>query len=271
MPTATHTPETQPAGTLPASMWRSYRDERRMGSSQREAATHAFAAHPQYRKSDTLDKLREALYDREAQYGLTLTEAELREQLLAEAEAGEVPEPGSMRAIEADATARVVELRAQVQRLAPEALVDAAVAAEQRDCESELADAERALVNVERARLEQGRRDTHAAEQAEAERRATATAEAAKLEPVIAKAKAEVDTAAREWVERVVVLRDAVEARAAQVAAAEPNDVMALNSAHFREGDIASSLRHALRGRIRIGALEAPGRTEPLAPDPGSE
>ena len=154
--------------------------------------------------------------------------------------------------------------------MSPESLSDRKVAAEQRDAESQLADAERALVNVERARREVGRRDVDAAERAEAERRATATAEAAKLEPVIAKAKAEVDAAAREWVERVVVLRDAVEARAAQVAVAMPNDVMAVRSARFRDGEVVASLRHALRGRIRLDELEGPGLPAPLvAAEPG--
>jgi hypothetical protein len=221
-----------------------------------------------YTSQSGRERMMALLIEREELSGL-----EREAAVLAEAAAVDnaEPEPGSADAIEADARQRVAELRAQIERMSPESLSDAKVAAEQRDAESQLADAERALVNVERARREVGRRDVDAAERAEAERRATATAEAAKLEPVILKLKGDVDQKAVQWVEGVVALRDAVEARAAQVAAAEPNDVMALNSARFRAGDIASSLRHALRGRIRIGALEAPGRTEPLAPEPGSE
>lgn len=267
-------PSTDQAPELPGALWRAYRAERRRGSKARQACSAAFEEVPGYTKSDTRETLAQALLAREAEQGLAISEAEREREILAEAQAVDDAEPdsGSMEAIERDAVARVQELRAQIERMAPEALKDAKVAAEQRDAESQLADAERALVNVERARRETGRRDVDAAERAERERRESATSEAAKLEPVIAAAKADVDAKAAEWVTAVVNLRDVTEQRAAQVAAAMPNDNMAIRGARFRPDDVLGALRAALRGRIHLGDGLGAGRQDTLlAAEPEGE
>jgi len=251
-------------------MWRAYRLERQRGSSPREAVTHAFERHPQFRKSDTLEQLRELLADREARYGLTLTEAEHEEEILREAAALDdtPPEPGSAAAIQADAHRRAGELRRLIEDMAPEALGDAKVAARQRTAESELADVEHTLANLSRAPRVIAQREQSAAEQAEREAREQADLMAQELVPTIAGLKGEVDRAANAWAASVERLRDATEQRVEHVARATGGDNMAVRGARFRDWDVLSALRAATRGHhLRIDEL-APGPRDTLLVPP---
>jgi AraC-like DNA-binding protein len=261
MSTATFTDPTPPAETLtlPLDLWAAYRDERRMGSKQREATSHAFQQFPAYTKSDTRERLAREMIAREAEQGLVLTDLEREAELLAEAASVEgvdvEPEPGSADAIERDAVQTIQQLRARIEQRAPEALTDAKLAAEQEADESELAAQERKLQNVTRARVEIARRTTHAEQEAERERRENAAAQAAEMVPKVAALKAAVDRAAGAWVTAVVELRDAQEQHAAFVSGATGGDAMAVRSVRFRDGDVAGALRASLQGRIRLDGL----------------
>ncbi len=91
-------------------------------------------------------------------------------------------EPLDLDALEADAERRLGELQEQRQRLAPEALTDADVAAELAGVDSEVRECEQALERVRLARVEQGRRAADAHAEEERARRAAAQAEADKLD-----------------------------------------------------------------------------------------
>jgi hypothetical protein len=93
----------------------------------------------------------------------------------------ETTEAPDLDAIERDAQAQVEALEDQRQRLAPEALVSAQAKGDLADCESELAEARRALELVGLARQEDSRREAEAIEAEEADRRAKALGEARKL------------------------------------------------------------------------------------------
>jgi hypothetical protein len=101
-------------------------------------------------------------------------------------------------AIEADATARLGELREARQRLSLGAFSDAGVAAELADVEDEIANAERTLEQAKLARVEQGRRDARARAEAERKRREEALDRARELQRELEAAYAEWDAAVQE-------------------------------------------------------------------------
>ncbi len=277
--TATFTEPVAPSAetvTLPPELWRAFRDERRMGSKAREATSHVFQRFPAYTKSDTREKLAQLMIQREADHGLTLTPEEYEAELLADAERAAAdavpPEPGSHAAIEGEAVRRIAELRARIERRAPEALTDQALAKEQEDDETELVAQERKLENVVRARAEIARRAESAAEQAEREAREQADAQAQEMVPLIATARSDVDRAALAWVTAVEGLQAVTEQRAEYVARATGGDNMAMRGARFRDWDVLSALRAATRGHLRIDELQAGPRDSLLVPaEPGSE
>jgi hypothetical protein len=267
MPTATTSNETeQQALTLPPKLWHAYLAERRMGSKQSLSVSAAFERVPGFTKQDTRERLRAALIEREARDGLVLTEADREAEIAAEAasvEAPAEPEPGSNEAIEADARQRVAQLREQIERMAPEALVDAAAASEQEAAESELAEAERALTNVTRARGELTRREKSAAQQAERERQEGENAAAAKLRPMIAKQKAAVDAVLAAVLPEVLKLRD-MQTRAEGHVLGGGGGTFDARSVRFRPDDVESAIRFHCRGAGLFSRVT--GRDEPLAP-----
>ena len=271
MPTATptHSPETtEPALALPDDLWRAFRRERRMGSSPREAATHALERSA-YQKQDTRERLRELLSAREAERGLTLTESEREAEILAEAEGlpetPAEPEEGSLGAIQADARERLETLREQRARLAPEALVDAAAKAEMANLEDEIRAAETALDLVEVARGETGRREREATASAEHAAAVAAEAQAQTLQPQIAKAAQRVDTAAGVFAESVTAFRDLREAQAGALART-PRGAEAVRARQYKPARVSEALSVALRERgVKIEGVVGSARDEPLA------
>jgi len=270
MPTATATStETAPEQeqVLPPALWRAFRDERRMGSKQREAVSHAFEK-AGIQKSDTRERLRPLLLAKESADGLALTSREIEDEIAAEGvpDVPAEPEPGSTEAIERDARQRVEELRAQIERMAPEALVDATVATEQKAAESELADAEHALTNVTRARGEITRRQESAAEQAQREHRESANAAAAKLEPVIAKQLAAVDRVlAAALVPEVEKLAELMSARRDHLVSAGL-DAFSARGVQFRAEAVESAIRFAFQS-TGLGLYRGTDRAHPLGPE----
>jgi len=105
-------------------------------------------------------------------------------------------EPVDLDALSADADAKLAELRPQLARLSLDALTDPTVAAELADVQSEIASAESALAQVALARQEQGRRDSQAAAEAEAQRRAEALDSACVIQVEREAAAASFDAAA---------------------------------------------------------------------------
>ena len=263
-------PETEQALTLPNDLWRAYRQERRTGSKQSVAVSAAFEAVGRFTKGDTRERLRDALIERETRDGLALTSREIEDEIAAEAAAVGAPvepEPGSTAAIRADAQQTVTELEAARARLAPEALSDPKVRAELEAIDVRLTQARSTAELVDLAESETARREREATEVAEREAREHASAEAAKLVPVLAKLKGAVDAASSDWVTAVVALRDATEQHVTLVATATGGDVMAMRSARFRDGDMAGALRAATHGRIRLDGLGGAGlRDTPLIP-----
>lgn len=268
-------PETEQALTLPNDLWHAYRQERRTGSKQSVSVSAAFEAVGRFTKGDTRERLRGLLIERETRDGLALTSREIEDEIAAEAAAVGAPvepEPGSTAAIRADAQQTVTELEAARARLAPEALTDPKVRAELEAIDVRLAQARSTAELVDLAESETARREREATEVAEREAREHASAEAAKLVPVIAKARADVDRKAIAWATSVAALRDLTEQRMHHVAGAQPNDLMAIRSARFREDAVVSALKAALRGRVDLGSdLGASRRDVLLVAEPEGE
>ena len=264
------TPSTDEALTCPPALWRAYRQERRMGSKQSVSVTAAFEAVPGFTKQDTRERLRDELIAREVRDGLALTSREIEAEIAAEAEGVPVePEPGSTAAIRAGAARTVDELEVSRARLAPEALTDPKVRAELEAIDVRLAQARSTAALVDLAEGETARRERERVEQAEREAREHASAEAAKMEPVVAKLKADVDAAAVAWVGCVSALREGMALHATFVSGATGGDQMAMRSVQFRDGDVLSALRAATRGHVRIDSLGAGPRDSLLAPAEG--
>jgi hypothetical protein len=267
MSTATvSTPDTAPRVIPPPSMWRSYAQERRMGSSQREAASHAFAAHPRFRKSDTLEAFRQQLADREAEHGLALTESEYEEEIIREAEAGEEPEPGSLEAIRADAARSVVQLEEAKARLAPEAIAgDPDVLAELASIETELSRARAVSELSDLAETETARRAREAREQAERQAHEQAEQQAQALQPQIVKAAARLDTAASTFAEAVAAFRDLKQLQAGAIAGTDRGPE-AVRARSYRPQEVASALYVALRARgVEVEGVTGSNSALPLA------
>lgn len=269
MTSSTLTPETETEQVLPPELWRAYRDERRMGSKQRQATSHAFERFPAFTKSDTREKLAQAMFQREAERGLALTEEEREEETLLEAEgvadAPAEPEPGSLGAIQADASEQLETLREQRQRLAPEALVDASAKAEMKTLEDEIRAAEQALDLVDVARGETGRRAREAAEAAARAAVAQAEAQARALQPKIRKAAERYDTAAATLAECAVAYKDLKDAQAGAIART-PRGAEGARAREYKPGRLSEALQVALRERgVKIAGIEGSARDEPLA------
>jgi hypothetical protein len=226
--------------------------------------------------STTRGRLGRLLEEREQTTGLAPTPGERREDEALElaaraAEAEFVQEPDSLEAIEADALQRVGDLKAQIERMAVEALTDGKVATEQKAAESELAEAQRALENVARARREISRRETEAAEQAAEEDRVLAERQVAELTPQILKAAERVDTVAGTFGEAVAAFKDLRNQQSAALArTARGNE--AVRSRSYRAEEITVALAVALRERgLKIPGVEARNHAGPLAAGEGSE
>jgi hypothetical protein len=267
--TITDPTPTEQVPEIPVVLWRAYRNERRTGSKQRLAVTAAFERVPGFTKQDTRERLADALIEKEARDGLALTSREREDEI--ERGAAEVedalaaPEPGSHEAIEADARQRVDELREQIARMSPEALVDHKVAGEQKAAESELAEAERALVNVTRARGEITRREESALEAAEREAVEQAEAEAAGYQPKIREAAERYDTAASTLAECAVAFRDLKDAQAGAISRT-PRGAEGVRARSFKPGRLTEALAVALRARgVTIEGVTGSARDEPLA------
>jgi hypothetical protein len=251
-------------------LWRAYRRRRALDAdaARGRVATEVLAAAGIPRGER--DRLHRALLRREAERGLSPGRAEREEDDAADAaveDARPEPEPGSADQIEGDALRAVVELRARIERRAPEAISDPKAGKEQEHDEAELAAAERRLENVTRARVEVARRVESAEQEGERELREQADRQAQALVPAIAARAADVDARAAEWSAAVVAYRDAVEQRAAFVAAATGGDVMATRGARFRPEEVAGALRAATRGHVRLTGLEAGPRDSLLVPE----
>ncbi len=262
MSTITPTPETETEQVLPPALWRAFRDERRMGSKQREAMSHAFEK-VGIRKSDTRERLAELLFAKESADGLALTSREIEAEAAPDGPAE--PEKGSLEAIQADALERLETLSEQRARLAPEALTDAAAKAEMANLEAEIAAAQQALDLVEVARGETGRREREASEAAARAGREQGETAAAKLQPQIAKAAQRVDTAASVFAESVTAYRDLREQQSAAVARSG-RGAEATRSRRFRPEAAAASLFAACRERgLKLEGFEGSRRDAPLA------
>jgi hypothetical protein len=256
--TITDPVSTEQALTLPPELWRRYRDERRMGSKQREATSHAFEK-VGIQKSDTRERLRELLLAKESADGLALTSREIEDEIEREAEGGvdvpAEPEPGSLGAIQADARERLETLREQRARLAPEALVDAAAKAEMANLEDEIRAAETALDLVEVARGETGRREYEASEAAARAVREQGEAEARELQPQIHLAAVELDAAAHAFAERAAAYRDLKEGQAGAVGRSGRGQE-AVRGRSFRRREVAAALNVAMSEHGIGGAIE---------------
>jgi hypothetical protein len=220
------------------------------------------------------------LTERERERGLGSTEAEQDEERAlesAELEAGGAvvpmePEQGSAEAVRRDAQRTIAALEVKRAGLAPEALTDLDVRGEVEKLDGEIQRARATAELADAAESETARRVREQVEQSEREAREHASTEAAKLEPVIAKARADVDAKAIAWATSVAALRDWTEQRVTYVAGAEPNDAMAIRSARFRPEDVVSGLKAAMRDRVDLGAeLGASRRDALLAAEPEGE
>jgi len=243
--TVTDPVSTEQALTLPPELWRAYRDERRMGSKQREATSHALERSA-FQKSDTREKLRKLLIAREAERGLVLSAAEREEETLLEAGVEDA-------AVAQEVKRQLPELQEAWQRLQPLVAVG----------DPDAIEASKELVSEMRtAKQEKERLDREAKAAEEAEQASVLEAEKAahKMEPVVAKLRAAVDAKAAEMVAAVVALRDAQRQHESYVAAATAGDQMAMRSVSFRPGEVESSIRYHSRGVLfsRVSGQDAP-------------
>lgn len=100
-----------------------------------------------------------------------------------------------LAAVQSEAEQHVADLRAQIEKLAPEALTDADVKQELLNLHAELREAELAVELAPMAARETARREAEAREKAAAEQRAAAAAREQKITVRLAKAEAEADAA----------------------------------------------------------------------------
>ena len=255
---------------IPPALWRSYRRARgahpeRVPSYAAGLALDAVGATDRAARG----RLERAMFTRETENGLRPSRHELGADAEADAAAVEAArgavEDGSIEAVEADARARVETLREQVENMAVEALTDSAVAAEQKNALSELAEAELALENVARARRVTSRRETEAGEQAAEAARVLAEKQVAELTPQIVKAAERVDTAAGTFGEAVAAFRDLRDRQSAALARAERGQE-AVRYRSYRAQEITVALAVALRERgLKIPGVEARNHAGPLA------
>ncbi len=266
-PTATATPSSPDIEiAVTPDLWRSYRRQRAERQHERPSvAADRALDEARIHKSDVRNRLSRLLEERENERGLRPDPGELREDeaLAAAARAAEaevVHEPDSLEAIEADASQRVVDLKAQIERMAVEALTDGKVASEQKAAESELGEAERALENVARARREISRRETEAGERAAREARENAELAATRMEPAILKRKKALDKHLAAAAAETRALRDEMWTHNAHRAAARvpPFD---LKSTAFRPDSVESAVAFHFEG---TGCFRGPGRNYPL-------
>ncbi len=152
-----------------------------------------------------------------------------------------------------DATRRLGELEEQRLRLAPESLVDAEVAAELGDVESEIRSCKEVLERVRLAGQERERREVEARQQAAQAEREKALKEARKLATERATAAVKVDEAARAYADalkhwdRLTSLQEAALRRAGRDGAAS----------RPRRWAIESGLKVALReAQLPSGIIE---------------
>ena len=274
------TPSTPEAPShIPVALWKAYRWQRSRNERPRIAASIALDQ-LRYTSQRSREPLTAMLTERERERGLGSTEAEQDEERAlesAELEAGGAvvpmePEQGSAEAVRRDAQRTIAALEVKRAGLAPEALTDLDVRGEVEKLDGEIQRARATAELADAAESETARRVREQVEQSEREAREHASTEAAKLEPVIAKARADVDAKAIAWATSVAALRDWTEQRVTYVAGAEPNDAMAIRSARFRPEDVVSGLKAAMRDRVDLGAeLGASRRDALLAAEPEGE
>jgi hypothetical protein len=229
----------------------------------------AFEAVGRFTKSDTRERLRGLLIERERRDGLALTSREIEDEIAAEAEGEGVPvepEAGSAEAIRRHAQRTIAQLEAKRSGLAPEALTDLDARAQVESIDGEIREARLSAELADLAETETARRAREQAEQAAQAGREEADRQAAEMVPKVAKLKADADEAAISWVQRVVALRDGMETHTGFVGAATNGDKMAMRSVEYRDGDVLAALRSATRGRIHIDSLGAGPRDALLVP-----